>query len=52
MRLIKILRKKYCSGLVENVDLIFKIVCQISGQDNVAYVTNPGAQPEIRDGRG
>ena len=29
--------KKYCSGLVEGVDLIFRIVCQISGQDNVGY---------------
>ena len=25
-----------CSGLVEGVDLIFRIVCQISGQDNVS----------------
>ena len=29
--------KKCCSGLVEGVDLIFRIVCQISGQDNVIY---------------
>ena len=33
--------KKYCCGLVEGVDLIFRIVCQISGQDTVTQVTNP-----------
>ena len=32
---IKFFLKKYCSGLVEDLDLIFRIVCQISGQDNV-----------------
>ena len=30
--------KKYCSGLVESVDLIFRIVCQIFGQDNASAV--------------
>ena len=34
---IKFFLKEYCSGLVEGVDLIFRIVCQISGQDNVRY---------------
>ena len=28
---MKILLRKYCSGLVEGVDLIFRILCQISG---------------------
>ena len=37
MWLCKILFKKYCSGLVEGVDLIFRILCQTSGQDNVSY---------------
>ena len=38
MHLYKILLKKsYCSGLVEGVDLIFRIVCQISGQDKVTH---------------
>ena len=37
MCLYKILLKKYCSGLVEGVGLIFRLVCQISGQDNVSY---------------
>ena len=27
--------KKYCSGVVEGVDLIFRIVCQVSDQDNI-----------------
>ena len=31
-----LLKKKYCSGLVESVYLILGIVCQISGQDNVS----------------
>ena len=39
MRLHEMLlkKKKYFSGLVEGVDLIFWIVCQISDQDNVGY---------------
>ena len=38
MRLYKILLKnKYRSGLVEEVGLIFRVVCQISGQDNASY---------------
>ena len=37
MCLHKILLKKYCSGLVEGVDLILRIVCQISGRGNVSY---------------
>ena len=32
----KLFLKKYCSGLVEGVDLIFRIVYQISGQDDVS----------------
>ena len=36
--LYKILLKKYCVGLVEGVDLIFRRVCQISGQDNVVQI--------------
>ena len=34
---IKPFFKKYCNGLVESVDLIFRILCQISGQDNIGY---------------
>ena len=37
MCLHKILPKKNYSGLVEGADLIFRIVCQVSGQDNVSY---------------
>ena len=38
MCLYKILLKKnYCRGLVDGVDIGFRIVCQISGQDNVSY---------------
>ena len=44
--LYKILLKKYCVGLVEGVDLIFKRVCQISGQDNVS------ANPKITLAKG
>ena len=41
MCLYKILeKKKNNSGLVEGVDLIFRIVFQISGQDNVSYNPN------------
>ena len=29
--------KGYCCGLVEGVDLVFRIVFQISDQDNVSY---------------
>ena len=29
--------KKYCSALVKGLDLVFRIVRQISGQDNVGY---------------
>ena len=32
-----LLKKKYCGGLVEGVDLIFRIVSQISGQNDVSY---------------
>ena len=39
---IKFFLKKYCSGLVEGVNLIFRIVCQISGQDNIS------ANPKIK----
>ena len=31
------LKKNYCSELVEGVDLIFRLMCQISGLDNVSY---------------
>ena len=34
---IKFFLKKYSSGLVEGVGYIFRIVCQISGQDNTSY---------------
>ena len=34
--LILLKKKKYCSGLVDGVDLIFSIVCQISGHNIVS----------------
>ena len=37
---MKLFLKKYCCGLVEGVDLVFRTVCQISGQDNVSYCRN------------
>ena len=37
MCLYKILFKKIMQWLVEVVDLIFRIVCQISGQGNASY---------------
>ena len=32
-----ILKKNIAVGIVEDVDLIFRIVCQISGQGNISY---------------
>ena len=32
---IKFFSKKYCSGLVEGLDLIFEIISQSSGQENI-----------------
>ena len=37
MCLYKILLKKNIAGIVESVVLIFRIVCHISGLDNVSY---------------
>ena len=38
MSLYKTLQKNIAMGLlIEGIDLIFRIVCQISGQDNVSY---------------
>ena len=36
MYLYKILLEQYCRRLVEGVDLIFMIVCQIFGQETVS----------------
>ena len=33
---IKFFLKKYCTGLVEGVDLIFRLMCLISCQNNVS----------------
>ena len=35
-----LLKKNYCSGLVEGVDLVIRMVCQIFGQDNASYSRN------------